>query len=152
MLAAASYFWSDALNAFMFGDGPIAPSLLDVYMLTGLDITSSTCPFLLKAVNKHILDTRSMMNWSRYITTFSKTSETVSDKEHAAFLNMWLENFIFCGSTSIPSLDSQCFAKKLPVSGEIPLEQYLLGTVFFYASSVNKTESGFTDQPKNRCQ
>lgn len=62
ILVVASYFWSDALNAFMFGDGPVAPSLLDVYMLTGLDITSSVSLFHLESVNKHKPDTRGMMN------------------------------------------------------------------------------------------
>lgn len=30
LLVAATYFWSDALNAFLFGHGPISPCLLDV--------------------------------------------------------------------------------------------------------------------------
>jgi hypothetical protein len=33
MMIAATYFWSDTFNAFMFGHGPAAPSLADVYML-----------------------------------------------------------------------------------------------------------------------
>jgi hypothetical protein len=42
LLIAASYFWSDALNAFLFGHGPMAPTLADVLVLTGLDISSQT--------------------------------------------------------------------------------------------------------------
>src|SRR6185312_11117800 len=41
MLASASYFWSDAINAFLFGHGPMTPTLLDVMMLTSLNITVS---------------------------------------------------------------------------------------------------------------
>src|SRR5688572_15081997 len=33
LLIAASYFWSDALNAFLFGHGPMTPTLVDVLML-----------------------------------------------------------------------------------------------------------------------
>ena len=40
MLISASYFWSDAVNAFLFGHGPMTPTLLDVMMLTGLSITA----------------------------------------------------------------------------------------------------------------
>ena len=40
LLIAASYFWSNALNAFVFGHGPMTITLADVYMLTGLTITS----------------------------------------------------------------------------------------------------------------
>ena len=38
LLIAASYFWSDTLNAFVFSHGPASPTLADVLMLTGLDI------------------------------------------------------------------------------------------------------------------
>jgi hypothetical protein len=40
LLKTIGYFWSDALNCFMFGHGPMTPTLLDVVMITGLDITS----------------------------------------------------------------------------------------------------------------
>jgi hypothetical protein len=45
LLITASYFWSDALNAFLFGHGPMAPTLADVLVLTGLDISSSDTLF-----------------------------------------------------------------------------------------------------------
>jgi len=32
MLIAASHFWSDALNVFLFGHGPMTPTLVDVLM------------------------------------------------------------------------------------------------------------------------
>ena len=41
LLISASYFWSNALNAFIFGHGPMTITLADVYMLTGLRITGS---------------------------------------------------------------------------------------------------------------
>jgi hypothetical protein len=41
MMIAAAYFWSDTLNTFMFGHGPAALSLAEVYMLTGLDISTA---------------------------------------------------------------------------------------------------------------
>jgi len=39
-MIAAAYFWSDTFNAFMFGHGPTSPTLADVLMLTGLDIST----------------------------------------------------------------------------------------------------------------
>ena len=39
LLICASYFWSNALNAFIFYHGPMTITLADVYMLTGLRIT-----------------------------------------------------------------------------------------------------------------
>jgi hypothetical protein len=40
LLIAASYFLSNALNAFLFGHGPMTPTLADVPVLTGLDVSS----------------------------------------------------------------------------------------------------------------
>ena len=39
LLISASYFWSNTLNAFVFGHGPMNINLDDIYMLTGLRIT-----------------------------------------------------------------------------------------------------------------
>jgi len=50
LLIAVSYFWSDTLNAFVFGHGPASPTLADVLMLTGLDIST--------ADNSHLFDTK----------------------------------------------------------------------------------------------
>jgi len=41
MMIAASYFWSDTFNAFIFGHDPTFPTLVDILMLTGLDITTA---------------------------------------------------------------------------------------------------------------
>jgi len=47
MLISASYFWSDAVNAFMFNHGPMTPTLMDVMMLTVLNINAPDRPFRL---------------------------------------------------------------------------------------------------------
>jgi hypothetical protein len=36
LLIAACHFWSNGVNAFLFGHGPMFPTLADVYMMTGL--------------------------------------------------------------------------------------------------------------------
>ena len=38
LLISASYFWSNALNAFIFGHGPMTITLADVYMLPALEL------------------------------------------------------------------------------------------------------------------
>jgi hypothetical protein len=40
LLIVASYFWSDALNALLFGHGLLTPTLADVLMLSVLDVLS----------------------------------------------------------------------------------------------------------------
>ena len=39
LLIVASYFWSNTLNAFLFGHGLMTITLANVHMLTGLRIT-----------------------------------------------------------------------------------------------------------------
>jgi hypothetical protein len=73
MLASASYFWSDAINAFLFGLGPTTTTLLDVMMFTGLNITTPyrSFDFLNKASFK--IKTRTIGGWSGYVTENMKT-------------------------------------------------------------------------------
>ena len=41
LLKSASYFWSNAINAFIFGHGPMIVTLAYVHMLTGLRIATT---------------------------------------------------------------------------------------------------------------
>lgn len=63
MLIAASYFWSDALNAFLFGHGPMTPTLADVLMLTDLIIPESEKFFGFPAKATHKINTRLIGGW-----------------------------------------------------------------------------------------
>ena len=60
MLISASYFWSDALNAFMFNHGPMTPTLMDVVMLTGLNIHAADRPFCLLEKASFKIETKSI--------------------------------------------------------------------------------------------
>jgi len=45
LLIVASYFWSNTLNAFIFGHVPMTITLANVYMLTGLKIIGPMQPY-----------------------------------------------------------------------------------------------------------
>uniref|UniRef100_J3MDN9 DUF4371 domain-containing protein n=1 Tax=Oryza brachyantha TaxID=4533 RepID=J3MDN9_ORYBR len=92
LLAAASYFWSDALNAFTFGHGILTPTLMDVLMLTGLNIMTPANPLILKTTFQHQLQTKGVGGWLGYISSHRKDSESADHREHNAFLNLWLES------------------------------------------------------------
>jgi hypothetical protein len=94
MLIAASYFWSDTLNAFLFGHGPMTPTLPDVLMLTGLNILAPDYAYSLITKPSHRLETKNIGGWKGYIDCHARTW-LIRDREHTAFLNMWLEKFIF---------------------------------------------------------
>ena len=72
LLIAASYFWSDTLNAFVFGHGPASPTFADVLMLTGLDISSTDNSHLFDNKPSSKVETRSIGGWSGYIQKYRK--------------------------------------------------------------------------------
>jgi hypothetical protein len=51
-------------------------------------------------------------------------------REHVAFLNMWLEKFVFCGKTFGPTANHQIVAERLAAGNRTPLGKYLLGAVY----------------------
>ena len=68
LLIVASYFWSNTLNTFIFGHGPMTITLADVYMLTGLKITGLMQPYeLLGAGSKKLVKISDCIGWASYI-------------------------------------------------------------------------------------
>jgi hypothetical protein len=104
LLKTIGYFWSDALSCFLFGHGPMTPTLLDVVMIIGLDISSS-CPsaFRLPEVLLKLSSNTECINWGAYLNQHIKTKGPVTEKEHTTFLNLWLEHFLFCGPSLAPT-------------------------------------------------
>jgi hypothetical protein len=52
LLIAASHFWSNGANAFLFGHEPMSPTLADVYMITGLRVTGIVYPYKYRGSSK----------------------------------------------------------------------------------------------------
>jgi len=70
LLVAASYFWSDTLNAFLFSRGLALPTLADVLMLTGLDIATANDSHLYDRKPEHKVETHNIGGWSGYIQKY----------------------------------------------------------------------------------
>jgi hypothetical protein len=123
---------SNALNAFIFGHGPMTITLADIYMLTGLKITGPMQPYeLLSAGSKRLAKISNCTRWASYILNhIGDDDSAIDDREHVAFLNMWLERFIFCGSSCGPTYNHKYLAECLAAQNEIPLGKYLLGSVY----------------------
>lgn len=58
MLQMASCFWSDGLNAFLFYHGPMTPTLVDVVMMTGLNISARDDSFEFSGKGSYKIETR----------------------------------------------------------------------------------------------
>jgi len=137
LLIAASYFWSDTLNAFLFGHGPASPTLADVLMLTGLDIASADDSHMCDHKAERKVETRNIGGWSGYIQKYPKTGP-VGQREHATFLNMWLDKFVFCGRSVGPTSVYLSAAKRLADGGRFPLGRYLLGAAYHLLHQVTE--------------
>jgi hypothetical protein len=73
LLKTIGYFWSDALNYFLFGHGPMTPTLLDVLIITGLDISSpSPSAFRLPEVPFKLSSKIECTNWGAYLNQHIK--------------------------------------------------------------------------------
>jgi hypothetical protein len=120
LLMAASYFWSDTLNAFVFGHGPASPTLADVLMLTGLDISSTHDNHLYDRKPERKVETRNIGGWSGYIQKYRKTGP-LGQREHAIFMNMWLDKFVFCARSVGPTSVYLSATERLADGGRFPL-------------------------------
>ena len=128
LLISASYFWSNALNAFVFSHGPMTITLADVYMLTGLRITGSVHPYeYLSAGSKKLAKILDCIGWASYILNHIGDESTIGKREYVAFLNMWLERFVFCGSSCGLTYNHKLMVEHLAVGKDIPLGKHLLG-------------------------
>jgi len=137
MLIAASYFWSDTFNAFIFGHGPTSPTLADAVMLTGLDIATADDGQLFGRKAEYKVETRNIGGWSGYIQKYQRTGP-VGQREHATFLNLWLDKFIFCGRSVGPTFVYLSVAERLADGGRFPLGRYLLGYVYHLLHQVTE--------------
>jgi hypothetical protein len=54
LLIEACHFWSNGVNAFLFGHGSMSPTLADVYMITGLNISGAMYPWEFKGSTRQM--------------------------------------------------------------------------------------------------
>jgi len=137
MMIAASNFWSDTFNAFIFGHGPASPTLADVVMLTGLDIATADDGNIFCRKTEYKVETRNIGGWSGYVQKYRQT-RSVGQREHTIFLNMWLDKFIFCDRSVGPTFVYLSAAERLANHNRFPLGRYLLGSVHHLLHQVAK--------------
>jgi hypothetical protein len=128
LLIAASHFWSNVVNAFLFGHGPMSPTLADVYMMTDFDITGSMYPYKYKGSTRQ-RGVKTGVGYKMYIQNHMSDGP-LSEVEYRAFLNMWLCEFVFCGKANEPTLNHIAMAEDLAAGHLIPLGKYILGSVY----------------------
>jgi hypothetical protein len=88
LLKTIGYVWSDALNYFLFGHSPMTPTLMDVVMITSLDIASpSPSAYNLPQVPFRLSCKSECTNWGAYLNQHVKTKGPVIEREHTASLN-----------------------------------------------------------------
>jgi hypothetical protein len=96
-------------------------------MLTSLDISTTDEASIYGRKSKYRMNTRNISGWTGYIQEYRRTG-TVGQREHATFLNMWLENFIFYGRSVGPTNAYLPAAELLANGVRFPLGRYLLSS------------------------
>jgi hypothetical protein len=93
LLKTIGYFWCDALNYFFVAHSSMTPTLMDVVMITGLDIASpSPSAYNLLEIPFRLSSKSECTNWGAYLSQHVKTKAPMTEREHTAFLNFWLEH------------------------------------------------------------
>lgn len=105
-------------------------------MLTAMNIAASDRAFNFLDPASFKIKTRAIGGWSGYVSENMKTG-SVSVREHTAFLNMWLEKFIFCGKTVGPTNNTLKMAETLASGNPVPLGKHLLGSVYHLLHQVS---------------
>jgi hypothetical protein len=133
LLKTIGYFWSDALNCFLFGHSPMTPTLTDMVMITGLDIASpSPSAYSHPEVPFRLSSKSECTNWGAYLYQHDKTKVPMTEREHTIFLNIWLEHFIFCGPSLAPTKNYLSLAYELAKGATVGLSKLFLGEVYKY--------------------
>jgi len=84
----------------------------------------------LNASSKRLAKIADCTGWASYILNHVGDGSAISEREYVAFLNMWLERFIFRGSSCGPTYNHKLMAEHLALGKDIPLGKYLLGVAY----------------------
>jgi hypothetical protein len=140
LLKTIGYFWSDALNCFLFGHSPMTPTLMDVVMITGLDTASpSPSAYSLPEVSFRLSSKSECTNWGAYLNHHVKTKGPVTEREHTTFLNFWLEHLIFCGPSLAPTKNYLSLAYELAKGATAGLSKLFLREVYMYLHLISSS-------------
>ena len=105
LLFSASQFWSSGTNSFHFFMGMMAPTILDICLITGVSAVGKEADYF-TACSHPVLEYPKDRQYGAWITQFCGPSdEEVSDIEHVAFLIFWLNKYLFCVSSGIVTKD-----------------------------------------------
>jgi hypothetical protein len=106
---------------------------MDVVMITGLDIASpSPSTHNVPEVPFRLSSKSECTNWGAYLSQHVKTKRHVTEREHTAFLNFWLEHFIFCSPSLAPTKNCHSLAYELAQGIIVGLGKLFLGEVYRY--------------------
>jgi hypothetical protein len=111
----------------------MTPTLMDVMKITSLEIASpSPSAFRLPEVPFKLSSKTECLNWGAYLNQHVKTKGPVIEKEHTAFLNLWLEHFLFCSPSLAPTKNYLSPAYELAKVNTVGLGKLFLGEVYRY--------------------
>jgi hypothetical protein len=146
LLKTIGYFWSDTLNCFLFGHSPMTPTLMEVVMITGLDIASpSPSAYSLPEVPFRLSPKSECTNWGAYLNQHVKIKGPMTEREHTAFLNFLVGTLHILRPFPCPNQKYLSLAYELAKGVTVGLSKLFLGEVCRY---LHLTSSSLLSQKK----
>jgi hypothetical protein len=125
--------WPNPPEGWVSWYNRMTPTLMDVVMITGLDIASpNPSTYNLLEVPFRLSSKSECTNWGAYLSQYVKTKGPMTEGEHTTFLNFWLEHFIFCGPSLAPTKNYLSLAYKLAQGATVGLGKLFLREVYRY--------------------
>lgn len=125
MLLVELHFWEGSTNTFQHCYRMLTPTLFDVVAITSVQPTGEVFdPFVdTKNIIQFNLKRASLTNF--IADHYDEPTIEVSNKEHVAFLSLWLTHFIFCSSSLQVAKSFVILANQLHIGKNLSLNQLM---------------------------
>ena len=132
LLLVALRFWSPSCNCFIFSFSHMTIILLDIFVITGLPILGDDTIYLIDE-SKYIetnISSRTYNTYPKVISHYLPLTGKPSTEKYITFLWVLICKYIFCPSSTRPSMEYLPLAKALVHGDHVALECVFLGSLY----------------------
>jgi hypothetical protein len=146
LITALISFWSTTLNTFVFSEGVLSPTLMDVFAMLSLPIEGIPIHHGMKCKQHSTIDIDTKGNalgYTRFMQTYKKHStEDITFEEETCFYLFWLCKFL------INSSSKRIVNYYLPIAMALA-NKHKLALAPFFLGFVYRAMFLFTTEPKD---
>ena len=146
LITALISFWSTTSNTFVFSEGFLSPTLMDVSAMLSLPIEGIPIHHGMKCKQHSTIDIDTKgtaLGYTRFMQTYKKHStEAITFEEETCFYLFWLFKFL------INSSSKRIVTYYLPIAMALD-NKHKLALAPFFLSFVHRSMFLFTTEPKD---